>query len=108
MSRPLGRLAAALVAGSVLASCATDGRVYDRGASDTFRIGTTTADQAAAALGVPDQDIRRTDGLRVLVWKYRTLKGLVVREHILSARFDRQGRMTDLHNPGDGQIIDPF
>ena len=91
-----------------LASCATAGRVHDRAASEAFRIGVTTPAEALAAMGPADVDVQRPDGWRVLAWTYRRLTGLTVREYTVSARFDQAGRMIDLHNPEDGQVIDPF
>lgn len=105
MHRWPGPLAAALV----LASCATEGRVYDRQASESFRIGVTTPAEAVAALGDPDMDlVRPTDGVRILRWRYRRLRGLSVDEHVLSANFDPSGRLIYLHNPEEGQPIPPF
>ena len=91
-----------------LTSCATAGRVHDRTASEAFRIGVTTSAEALAAMGPADVDVHRPDGGRVLAWKYRRLTGLTVREYTVSARFDAAGRMIGLHNPEDGQVIDPF
>ena len=92
----------------ILASCATAGRVHDRAASEAFRPGVTTAAEALAAMGAADVDVHRPDGGRVLAWKYRRLTALTVREYTVSARFDAAGRMIDVHNPEDGQVIDPF
>lgn len=97
-----------VAAGLLLASCATEGRVHDRAASEAFRPGVTTPAQALAAMGPADVDVHRPDGGRVLAWKYRRLTGLTVREYTVSARFDAAGRMIDLHNPTEGQVIDPF
>ena len=102
--RPVLPLAACLI----LASCATAGRVHDRAASEAFRPGVTTPAEALAAMGRADMDVHRPDGGRVLVWKYRRLTGLSVREYTVSARFDAGGRMIDVHNPEEGQVIDPF
>ena len=92
----------------ILAACATSGRVHDRAASEAFQPGVTTPEQALAAMGPADVDVHRPDGGRVRAWKYRRLIGLTVREYTVSARFDAAGRMIDVHNPEDGQIIDPF
>ena len=93
----------------LLTACATQGRVYDRAASDAFRMGVTTAEDAIAALGEPEIDlVRPSDGVRVLRWRYRRLRGISVDEHVLSANFDRTGRLIYLHNPVEGQRIDPF
>ena len=91
-----------------LAACATAGRVHDRAASEAFRPGVTTPTQALAAMGPADVDVTRPDGGRVLAWKYRRLSGLTLREYTVSARFDAAGRMIDVHNPTEGQVIDPF
>lgn len=92
-----------------LGSCATEGRVYDREASDNFRIGFTSAEDAIAALGSPDLDIVRPgDQVRILRWQYSRLRGLSVTQHVLSANFDRTGKLVYLHNPVAGQVIDPF
>ena len=109
VARRISALAASVLAAcGLVAACATHGRVYDRAASEAFRAGVTTPDQALAALGPADVDVHRPDGGRVLAWKYRRLTGLTVREYTLSARFDAAGRMIDLHNPEEGQVIDPF
>lgn len=103
-----GALAALSVA-LLLTACATQGRVYDRDASEAFRIGVTTAEDAISALGPPDMDmVRPADNVRILRWSYRRLRGVSVDEHVLSANFDASGRLIYLHNPTAGQRIDPF
>lgn len=103
-----GALAALSVA-LLLTACATQGRVHDRDASEAFRIGVTTAEDAISALGPPDMDtVRPADNVRILRWSYRRLRGVSVDEHVLSANFDASGRLIYLHNPAAGQRIDPF
>lgn len=93
----------------MVSACATSGRVYNRDASDTFVIGVTTANEAINSLGEPDTDIvRSVDGVRVLRWSYRKLRGIAVYEYVLAANFDQSGKLVYLHNPTGGQIIDPF
>lgn len=103
------KLTSVLALTILLAACAIEGRVYDRQASDAFRIGVTTADEAMTALGEPDMDIvRPSDGVRILRWRYRRLRGISVDEHVLSANFDNAGLLVYLHNPEKGQNISPF
>ena len=97
-----------VAAAALLASCATQGRVYDRAVSDKFEIGVTTTEQAMTALGPPDLDLLRPDGMRILRWRYRLLRGLSVEEHVLSANFNNAGTLIYLHNPEEGQQISPF
>lgn len=105
----MGRALASLLMLLVVAGCATSGRVYDRDASDGFVLGVTTADQAIDALGEPDMDLVRPDnGMRILRWRYRKLRGLSVTQYSLGANFDRSGKLVYLHNPADGQVIAPF
>jgi hypothetical protein len=104
----MGRGLAGIAVAAVLASCATQGHVYDRAESDNFEIGVTTAEQVMTALGPPDLDLLRPDGMRILRWRYRILRGLSVEEHVLSANFNTAGMLIYLHNPEEGQQISPF
>ncbi|WP_447909147.1 hypothetical protein [Brevundimonas bullata] len=98
-----------VLATSILTACATEGRIYNREASDAFRLGTTSADEAIQALGQPDLDfIRPIDNVRIMRWTYRRQRFLSVDEHVLSANFGPNGKLVYLHNPAEGQRIDPF
>lgn len=53
MSRNGRRIGLVLAVGLALGACATQGRVHDREASEAFRLGATTPDEALAILGRP-------------------------------------------------------
>ncbi len=97
-----------MIATAALASCATQGRIYDRAKSDSFQIGVTKAEQVLSALGPPELDLVRPDGMRVLRWRYRELRALSIEEHVLSANFNAAGTLIYLHNPKEGQQVSPF
>lgn len=105
----IARTAAGLMLVAVLLSaCATRGQIYDRAASDAFEMGVTRVEDAVAALGSPDLDLLRPDGNRILRWRYQTLRGVAVEEHVLSAKFGPDGRLIYLHNPKKGQEVSLF
>lgn len=89
----------ALVVSLILVGCApvgtVQGRVFDDAPTQAFVVGRTSREQAIAALGPPNHEVVRPDGLTILRWEYRRMGWLGPTQRRVQANF-RDGRLIDL------------
>lgn len=97
----------ALMVAALVSGCATQGPSFDDAKARDFVMGQTTRDDAVAALGQPNLEVIREDGLTILRWERRSfgLAGPVRR--VVSANF-RDGRLVYLHAPETDEEVSVF